>query len=379
MKFGLFGSAKLNKINNDIDSSLSYNEWIDYNVEAEKLGFESTFTVEHHFTGLGQVSASLNLLTYLAAKTSKIKLGTAVITLPWHNPVLLAEQVATMDLLSKGRIQLGVGKGYRYNEFKGFKIDMNEARRLGDKYAPDEMEEDRRDKDTKRMNETKKILRSVIKVMKMQVANFKDYITEDKKGNKNHVIEGVFMQADSKNRNGRIYEKKILEAAVEKYIKEQVSTGRAVGELNHPEGPTVNLDKVSHKITELKWDGSNVIGKASILKTPMGQIVEGLLEGGVKLGVSSRGMGSLVQKNGTSYVGKDFMLATVDIVQDPSAPEAFVNGIMEGVEWVWDNGILKAQDIEIIETEIKTAKNTISSDIEIRAFKNFLSKLVNSK
>lgn len=210
-------------------------------------------------------------------------------------------------------------------------------------------------------------------------SNLQSYITEDKKGNKNHVIEGVFMQADSKNRNGRIYEKKILEAAVEKYIKEQVSTGRAVGELNHPEGPTVNLDKVSHKITELKWDGSNVIGKASILKTPMGQIVEGLLEGGVKLGVSSRGMGSLVQKNGTSYVGKDFMLATVDIVQDPSAPEAFVNGIMEGVEWVWDNGILKAQDIEIIETEIKTAKNTISPDIEIRAFKNFLSKLVNSK
>ena len=111
----------------------------------------------------------------------------------------------------------------------------------------------------------------------------------------------------------------------------------------------------------------------------MGQIVEGLLEGGVKLGVSSRGMGSLVQKNGTNYVGKDFMLATVDIVQDPSAPEAFVNGIMEGVEWVWDNGILKAQDIEIIETEIKTAKNTTSSDVEIRAFKNFLSKLVNSK
>ena len=210
-------------------------------------------------------------------------------------------------------------------------------------------------------------------------SNLQSYITEDKKGNKSHVIEGVFMQADAKNRNGRIYEKKILEAAVEKYIKEQVSTGRAVGELNHPEGPTVNLDKVSHKITELKWDGSNVIGKASILKTPMGQIVEGLLEGGVKLGVSSRGMGSLVQKNGTNYVGKDFMLATVDIVQDPSAPEAFVNGIMEGVEWIWDNGILKAQDIEIIETEIKTAKNTASPDVEIRAFKNFLSKLVNSK
>jgi alkanesulfonate monooxygenase SsuD/methylene tetrahydromethanopterin reductase-like flavin-dependent oxidoreductase (luciferase family) len=127
MKFGLFGSAKLTKVNNDIDSSLGYNDWIHYNIEAEQLGYTSTFTVEHHFTGLGQVSASLNLLTYLAAKTSKIKLGTAVLTLPWHNPVLVAEQIATMDLLSGGRIELGVGKGYRYNEFKGFNIDMEEA------------------------------------------------------------------------------------------------------------------------------------------------------------------------------------------------------------------------------------------------------------
>ena len=140
----------------------------------------------------------------------------------------------------------------------------------------------------------------------------------------------------------------------------------------------INLDKVSHKITELRFEGSDVIGKASILKTPMGKIVEGLLEGGVKLGVSSRGMGSLEQKQGVMKVGKDFILATVDIVQDPSAPEAFVNGIMEGVDWVWDNGILKAQEIEIIETEIKTARNIGSSDVEIKAFKNFLSKLVNS-
>ena len=207
-----------------------------------------------------------------------------------------------------------------------------------------------------------------------------EVICEAKKnGEKNYFIEGVFMQANQKNKNGRIYDKKVLEAAVDKYVTEQVKTGRAVGELNHPEGPTVNLDKVSHKINSLDFRGNDVVGKASILKTPMGQIVEGLLEGGVKLGVSSRGMGSLVQKNGTNYVGKDFMLATVDIVQDPSAPEAFVNGIMEGVEWVWDNGILKARDIEIIETEIKTAKNTTSSDVEIRAFKNFLSKLVNSK
>jgi hypothetical protein len=204
-------------------------------------------------------------------------------------------------------------------------------------------------------------------------------ITErTKDGKKQYVIEGVFMQADKKNRNGRVYEKSILEGAVDKYVKEQVKTGRAVGELNHPEGPTINLDKVSHKITELRWEGDDVVGKASILKTPMGKIVEGLLEGGVRLGVSSRGMGTLVQKNGTQHVGKDFMLATVDIVQDPSAPGAFVDGIMEGVDWVWNNGILVAQEIEEIETEIKEAKNMNSADVEIRAFKNFLSKL-NSK
>ena len=204
-------------------------------------------------------------------------------------------------------------------------------------------------------------------------------ITEKTKdGKKQYVIEGVFMQADKKNRNGRVYEKSILEGAVDKYVKEQVKTGRAVGELNHPEGPTINLDKVSHKITELNWNGTDVVGKASILNTPMGKIVEGLLEGGVKLGVSSRGMGTLVNKQGASYVGKDFMLSTVDIVQDPSAPEAFVNGIMEGVEWVWNNGVLKPQEIEEIETEIKEARGMGSSDVEIKAFKNFLSKLVNS-
>ncbi|MDC0061223.1 primosomal protein [bacterium] len=206
-------------------------------------------------------------------------------------------------------------------------------------------------------------------------SNIECYTEATKSGGKQHVIEGVFMQADQKNRNGRIYEKQILEAAVEKYVVEQVKSGRAVGELNHPEGPTINLDKVSHKITDLKFEGSNVIGKASILKTPMGQIVEGLLEGGVKLGVSSRGMGSLVQKNGTSYVGKDFMLATVDIVQDPSAPEAFVNGIMEGVDWIWNNGILTAQEIESIETEIKRTPKKHLAEAEIKAFKNFLSKL----
>ena len=185
--------------------------------------------------------------------------------------------------------------------------------------------------------------------------NIETICEQKKDGSKDYFIEGVFMQSNKKNRNGRIYEKKCLENAVEKYVTEQVKQGRAVGELNHPEGPTVNLDKVSHKITDLHWQGNDVVGKASILKTPMGKIVEGLLEGGVKLGVSSRGMGSLVQKNGASYVGDDFMLATVDIVQDPSAPSAFVNGVMEGVEWVWDNGLIRQQDIEAIETEIKRA------------------------
>jgi len=203
-------------------------------------------------------------------------------------------------------------------------------------------------------------------------------ITEKVGDKKSLVIEGIFMQADAKNRNGRVYEKSILENAVNKYVKEQVSTGRAVGELNHPEGPQINLDKVSHKITELRFEGSDVYGKASILNTPMGNIVTGLLEGGVKLGVSSRGMGTLVQKNGTMYVKDDFMLSTIDIVQDPSAPAAFVNGIMEGVDWIWDNGVLKPQEIELIETEIKNASIKQLPEIEIRAFKNFLSKLVNS-
>lgn len=203
-----------------------------------------------------------------------------------------------------------------------------------------------------------------------------EMICEAKKdGSKNYFIEGVFMQSEKKNRNGRIYTKESLEKAVEKYVTEQVKTGRAVGELNHPEGPTVNLDKVSHKITDLHWQGNDVVGKASILKTPMGQIVEGLLEGGVKLGVSSRGMGSLVQKNGAQYVGDDFMLSTVDIVQDPSAPSAFVNGVMEGVEWVWDNGLIRQQDIEEIETEIRSTSSKNLPEVEIRAFKNFLSKL----
>lgn len=201
------------------------------------------------------------------------------------------------------------------------------------------------------------------------------YITEEKNGKKNVVIEGIFMQAESKNRNGRVYPREVMESAVNKYVTEQVSKGRAVGELNHPDGPTINLDKVSHRITELNWDGNNVMGKALVLDTPMGQIVKGLVEGGVQLGVSSRGMGTLVNRNGVNVVGKDFILATVDIVQDPSAPEAFVNGIMEGVEWVWDNGLLKAQEIEKYETEIKRASSSQLAESQLKVWNDFLSKL----
>ena len=198
-------------------------------------------------------------------------------------------------------------------------------------------------------------------------------VEKKENGEKKYVIECVFAQADKKNRNGRVYPKPILEKAVNKYVKEQVKTHRAVGELNHPEGPTVNLDKVSHLITDLKFEGTNVVGKAQVLPTPMGKIVEGLLEGGVQLGVSTRGMGSLVQKNGAMEVGKDFILSTVDIVQDPSAPEAFVNGVMEGVDWVWNNGILSPQVIEEMETEIRTAPKAFQPEVQIREFKNFLS------
>ena len=202
-------------------------------------------------------------------------------------------------------------------------------------------------------------------------------ITEEKNGKKKYVIEGIFAQADMKNRNGRVYPKPIMEKAIGDYTEKQVSKGRAVGELNHPEGPTVNLDKVSHKIESLKFEGNNVMGKATVLETPMGMIVQGLLDGGVQLGVSTRGMGSLMQQNGAMVVKDDFMLNAIDIVQDPSAPSAFVNGVMEGVDWVWDNGILSAQTIEKMETEIKKAPRKDLYEVQVREFKNFLSLLKN--
>ena len=166
-----------------------------------------------------------------------------------------------------------------------------------------------------------------------------------------------------------------MEKALGKYNSDQVLKGRAVGELNHPEGPTVNLDRVSHKITELKFDGNNVVGKASILDTPMGRVVKGLLDGDVTFGVSTRGMGSLKNNGNAMVVNDDYILNAVDIVQDPSAPSAFVNGIMEGVEWVWNNGVIEAQTIEKMETEIKKAPRANLYETEVREFKNFLSLL----
>jgi len=212
------------------------------------------------------------------------------------------------------------------------------------------------------------------------IAEFNDQhlevITEAKSnGKKQFVIEGIFAQAETKNRNGRVYPKMVMEKAVGKYVSDQVSKGRAVGELNHPEGPTVNLDKVSHKIDFLKFNGNNVMGRATVLDTPMGKIVEGLLDGGVRLGVSTRGMGSLMQQNGAMVVKDDFLLNAIDIVQDPSAPGAFVNGIMEGVEWIWNNGIIEARTIEKMETEIKTAPRKDLYETQVREFKNFLSLL----
>ena len=204
-----------------------------------------------------------------------------------------------------------------------------------------------------------------------------EYICEQKEdGKKNYKIKGVFMQADIKNRNGRVYPMEVLNKEVERYNKQYVNEKRAFGELGHPEGPTVNLDKVSHMITKLYPDGKNFIGEAKIMSTPMGEIVKTLMDEGAKLGVSSRGMGSLDQKNGANYVRNDFYLATAaDIVADPSAPNAFVEGIMEGKEWVWNNGSL-------VEAELERAKRRINERVRKRQanedtleFIRFLKKL----
>ena len=201
-------------------------------------------------------------------------------------------------------------------------------------------------------------------------------LEEQFNGEKRYFIEGIFLQAEKKNRNGRVYPKETLKKEVRKYNKEFVEQNRAFGELGHPDGPTVNLERVSHMITELYEDGDNFIGKAKIMSTPYGKIVENLLSDGAKLGVSSRGMGSLEEKGGANIVQSDFTLATAaDIVADPSAPDAFVNGIMEGKEWVWDNGVLQEVQIDKYHRSIKKASSRDLSEAKIRAFKNFMSRL----
>jgi len=198
-------------------------------------------------------------------------------------------------------------------------------------------------------------------------------LCEEKGGKKHFYIQGPFLQGDIKNRNGRIYESRILAKEVKRYNESYVDKNRAMGELGHPDGPTVNLDRVSHKITSLKQEGSNFIGRAKILETPMGRIAGALLNDGVTLGVSSRGMGSLDNRNGVNYVGEDFMLATAaDIVADPSAPDAFVQGIMEGKEWVWDNGLLREQEIQAIKNRIDNAPANQLDELVLQGFRDLL-------
>lgn len=201
------------------------------------------------------------------------------------------------------------------------------------------------------------------------------YVTEAREdGKKSLYIEGIFMQSDKQNKNGRVYPKAVMEKEVNRY-QDLIKEKRSLGELGHPSNPTVNLDKVSHLITELKMDGTNVYGKAKILSTPMGKIAESLILEGAGLGVSSRGLGSLKEKNGVNEVQNDFMLATVDIVADPSAPDAFVQGIMEGAEWVLENGIWKQQQIEEAQKIIKKASKKQLDEAKLEVFKKLLNSI----
>ena len=196
------------------------------------------------------------------------------------------------------------------------------------------------------------------------------------KGGKDYKIKGVFMQADIKNRNGRVYPVETLAKEVSRYTTEYINKRRAFGELGHPDGPTVNLERVSHMITSLKPEGKNFIGEAKVMDTPYGKIVKNLIDEGAQLGVSSRGMGSIQSTGQGNVVGKDFYLATAaDIVADPSAPDAFVEGIMEGKEWVWDNGVLKSKTVEEYKSEIERARRTELAEVKSKVFKDFVSKL----
>ena len=215
-----------------------------------------------------------------------------------------------------------------------------------------------------------------MKLIREEIETAKVTITEGKNGKKNHFIEGVFLQGEIKNRNGRMYPLATLQREAASYNQKYIEKGRALGELGHPDGPTINLDRVSHLITSLKQEGNNYVGKARLLDTPMGNIAKNLIDEGVKLGVSSRGLGTIRERDGVKVVMDDFMLATAaDIVADPSAPDAFVNGIMEGKEWVWSNGILKEQTVDKYQQAIKSASKSELEEKTLKVFEHFLSSL----
>jgi hypothetical protein len=214
-----------------------------------------------------------------------------------------------------------------------------------------------------------------MKLITEEISNA-EYIVEQKNGKKNYSIKGIFMQSDVKNRNGRVYPKEILQKEVFRYNREFINKSRAFGELGHPDGPTVNLERVSHMINALYPEGSNFIGEARVLDTPYGKIVKSLSDEGARIGVSSRGMGTLTNVGGANVVKDDFYLATAaDIVADPSAPDAFVEGIMEGKEWVWDNGILKEQEINRLKLQVESKERMARANKNAQVFESFLKKL----
>ena len=214
-----------------------------------------------------------------------------------------------------------------------------------------------------------------MKLISEEVQNA-EYLVEENNGKKEYKIRGVFLQSEIKNRNGRVYPTEVLTREVNRYTKEFINKNRAFGELGHPDGPTVNLERVCHMVKSLKQDGKDFIGEAKIMDTPYGKIVKGLIDEGAQLGVSSRGMGSLIQRNGVNYVKDDFYLATAaDIVADPSAPDAFVEGIMESKEWIWDNGVLKEKDIESWKNQVRTARQRSLEEAKLKVFESFLKKL----
>lgn len=214
-----------------------------------------------------------------------------------------------------------------------------------------------------------------MKLITETVEDVQTLVESSKTGEKVYKLKGVMMESDTKNRNGRIYESKILIKETKRYVIEYVNKNRAMGELNHPSGPTVNLDRVSHLITSLRENGKQVIGEAKIIDTPMGKIVKSLIDAGAKLGVSSRGMGSLETRNGVNYVKEDFTLAAIDIVADPSAPNAFVDGILEGKEWIWNNGLLVEKQIDAYAKQLKKTPNRKLEENAIKLFSNFLRSL----